>query len=277
MDNKQERPTDLKDSMRQHFSTISSAQRKWWPVLEELNQPVSDHLVEIARIEPGHRVLDIGTGIGEPALTAARVVGAKGFVAGVDLAPEMIAVARQRAEKSGLANIEFYLGDAEALNLPPLSFDAVLSRFAINLMPDIVSALQGMRALLLPGGRMAAAVLGTPEKQPSRMFMLRAIEDVLGPDYLVPMNPRDEEYFERVLSRAGYINVSVETVTSSYAYASLDDFIVMSMDLDLTATANPQARDALYESLRRSLWDFQSQDGRVTLVSENIFVVGTSA
>ena len=79
---------------------------------------MSDRLVELAGIRQGQRLLDVATGIGEPAVTAARKVGPSGRVTAIDLSPAMLAIARERAKENGLANIEFQEADAEFLKLP---------------------------------------------------------------------------------------------------------------------------------------------------------------
>jgi enediyne biosynthesis protein CalE5 len=92
-------------------------------------------LVELAGIRTGQRVLDIATGIGEPAVTAARAVGDKGYVTATDISPEMLAIGKQRAQHEGLKNIEFREGDAEMLDLPSSSFDGHL-QVGINVLTE---------------------------------------------------------------------------------------------------------------------------------------------
>ncbi len=103
--------------------------KTWWPVLEEGGQKLSDKLVDLVGVGSGSRVLDVATGIGEPAVTAARHVQPNGRVLAIDISPEMIAIGRERAEKLGLQHIiEFRESDAESLNPSDKSFDAVLCR-----------------------------------------------------------------------------------------------------------------------------------------------------
>src|SRR5690242_4514993 len=90
-------PRRFKSEQREAWSDVAPGWRKQWRVFEANAQRLSDRLVELARVGPGSRVLDVATGIGEPALTAARRVGPKGRVVATDLAPGMIAIVAERA------------------------------------------------------------------------------------------------------------------------------------------------------------------------------------
>ena len=68
----------------------------WWQVIEKGAQKINDRLIDLAKIKQGDKVLDLATGIGEPAVTAAKVVGSQGHVLAVDISPQMLAIARQR-------------------------------------------------------------------------------------------------------------------------------------------------------------------------------------
>lgn len=155
----------FKSDQSAQWSDVAPGWRKQWRVFEANAQRLSDRLVELARVEEGSRVLDVATGIGEPALTAARRAR-KGRVLATDLAPTMVEIARERAREEGLANVEARVADAEALDLPARSFDAATSRWGLMLMPNPLAALRGMRACLARGGRVAAAVWGTKDVVP---------------------------------------------------------------------------------------------------------------
>src|SRR5438093_7500299 len=114
-------PIQYKAGQRQLWDTVASGWKKWWPTQEQAAQPVSDRLVELAEIRPGYQVLDVGTGIGEPALTAAQHVGAAGHVVATDQAPQMLVIAQEHAVALGVQNVEFREMDAEALDFPDRS------------------------------------------------------------------------------------------------------------------------------------------------------------
>jgi SAM-dependent methyltransferase len=105
----------------------------------------------------GEHVVDVGSGAGLDSLIAARMVGLDGRVIGVDMAPAMLARARQGATASALQNVEFRDGYAEELPVPGGWADIVISNGALNLAPDKVAALGEMHRALKPGGRLQIA------------------------------------------------------------------------------------------------------------------------
>lgn len=159
-------PTAFKAQQSAQWSAVAQGWRRRWTTFEQGAQPLSDRLMELAHVAPGQRVLDVATGIGEPALTAARRIGPSGSVVAIDQAPQMLAVARERMEAAGVANIAFVEGDAETLVLEPASFDAVVSRWGLLFFQDPLGALAHFRASLISGGWLAAAIWGLPERVP---------------------------------------------------------------------------------------------------------------
>ena len=157
-------PTEYKATPREAWSAAAEAWRRWWRVFESGAQHLNERLVEFAGARPGHRVLDVAAGIGEPALTAARAVGAGGSVLATDISPAILRFAASEARRAGRSNITTKAMDGENLELDDASFDVVLSRVGLIYFPDQRRALTEMKRVLVPGGRVAAIVYSTADK-----------------------------------------------------------------------------------------------------------------
>ena len=152
-----------KEAERQSWNSVANNWQKWWKTIERGAEKVSRRLIELAEIKPGSRVLDIATGIGEPAITAANQIGNNGHILATDISPQMLSVAKQRATSLGLQNvIEFKEGDTETIDLPSSTFDAALCRWGLMLIPDPKAGLSNIYRSLVNGGHFAAAVWASP-------------------------------------------------------------------------------------------------------------------
>ncbi len=116
--------------------------------------------VERLDLSPGSRVLDVCCGSGASAIPAAEAVGKDGFVLGVDLAENLLQLARAKARQRGLKNIEFRQGDMLDLGLPDFHFDAVICVFGIFFVPDMQAAVRELWRRVRPGGNLAITTWG---------------------------------------------------------------------------------------------------------------------
>ena len=111
----------------------------------------------LGRLEPGERVLDLGSGTGTDSLVASLMVGSEGSVTGLDMTPEMLAKARAGAAELGAGNVTFVDGEAEQLPFEDTSFDVVISNGVIDLVPDKDAVFSELHRVLVPGGRIQIA------------------------------------------------------------------------------------------------------------------------
>ncbi len=111
----------------------------------------------LGRLEPGERVLDLGSGAGTDSLVAALMVGPSGRVTGIDMTPQMLAKARRAAAELGVGNVEFVEGEAEHLPFPDETFDVAISNGVVDLVPDKDAVFAELFRVLAPGGRLQIA------------------------------------------------------------------------------------------------------------------------
>ncbi|MGB0062223.1 class I SAM-dependent methyltransferase [Candidatus Binatus sp.] len=273
-------PEDLKIKGQQKAAWNDSAEgwKRWWPTFERAAQTVNDRLVELANVHPGNRVLDIATGSGEPALTAARAVGQAGRVVAVDMSPGMLAIARERVDAAGLKNVELVESDAEALKLDPHSFDAVLCRWGLMFMPDLDGVVRAMHRALKPGGRIATAVWSAADKVPMCGLARDAIQRITGitppPGAPNPTKLADTSILERALSAANFRDVTIERLIVTFDFPSPDAFAdfrgqiggTRAMLSKMPADVARQVRDAVVASAR----EYATAAGVVRLSNETI-------
>jgi SAM-dependent methyltransferase len=220
----------IKQAQRQLWDASAQGWMQTWKRVEEFGQPVSNKLVALAALKPGDFVLDVATGIGEPALTAARRIEPGGRVVGTDQSPGMLEMAAKRAREMGFMSVEFRESDGEALDFPDSHFDAVLCRWGLMFMPNLVTALTGIRRVLKPSGCFATSVWGPA---PACPLITAADEEVRRitqappppPGTPHPCNLADCDKLEQAFRQSGFRDVSHEPIDAVIAFKSADDFI----------------------------------------------------
>jgi SAM-dependent methyltransferase len=236
----------FKISQRQRWDNVAAGWKEWWKTVEIAAQKVNDRLVELAEIKPGQKVLDIATGIGEPAVTAARKLVAvaagsgnksdnndanRGHVLATDISTQMLAIAKQRAAVLGLQDvIEFREADAEILGLPDSSFDAVLCRFGLMFMPNLSTTLSHIFHALIAGGRFVFAVWAEASKIPFISFPMNIVMRELHipsppPGIPGPFALADISILQHALSNAGYTSIHFERLNVTFEFATVEDYI----------------------------------------------------
>lgn len=247
----------IKSDMRGSWNDSSTGWRKWWRIFEKAAQPVSDRIVALAQIGPGSRVLDIATGIGEPALTAARTVAPNGIVIATDLSRGMLEGARERAETAGIRNVIFREADAETLQIPERDFDAVLARWGLMFLPNLPGALGRVRELLVGGGRFAVSVWNKEETVPMMHLATDTARRLANippppPGALGPHRLADTAALGQTFREAGFKDFHVEPITVTFEFESPEQFAQFRAE-----TSSPFRRmmDGLDPEMRKRIQD----------------------
>lgn len=227
----------FKIGQRKNWDGAAAGWRKWWKTAEDGAQKITDKLVELAEIKSGNRVLDVATGIGEPAITAARIVGEKGYVLATDISPQMLAIGRERARSQGLQNIiEFKEGDAELVDLPNATFQAAICRWGLMFLPNLSIALSNIQKSLVSGGKFATAVWANPSKVPLISLSLSTVRKQLNippppPNVPSPFSLADVDAFTSTLSQAGFGGIHHESVEVTFEFNSPEDYVRYTQDI----------------------------------------------
>jgi ubiquinone/menaquinone biosynthesis C-methylase UbiE len=285
------RPTsnsdDFKAQQRQMWDNAATGWQTWWETIERGAQKVSDKIVELAEIKPGNRVLDIATGIGEPAVTAARRVKPNGKVVAIDISPKMLAIAKTRAKSLGLDDImEFRESDGEKLDLPDhtTKFDAVLSRFGLMFFPNLPAALVKIRQMLITNGRLSAAVWSTPSKVPLIDLAFASVLQQINAPAPPPGTPgpfalADIESLKQLFSQAGFKDIKVDTFQITFEFDSPESYTkhiqqTATRAHEMLANQAEEVKKHVWDSITEAVWQYADSHGRVNLDNEVICIVG---
>jgi len=208
----------IRENLREEWTgeRTVAAWRKWHAQIAAFTRGATDAILEAAQLRPGMRVLDLASGVGDPALSIAAEVGPSGRVTASDMGPGMISLAEKLARKKGLPNIEFREANAESLPFADASYDVLTCRFGIMFFPDLGKALRECFRVLKPGARAAFVAWGKKE-QP----FFAATAGILLKHVPVPPPPPDpdapnitmfgqSDRLRHALEAAGFINVHEE-------------------------------------------------------------------
>jgi len=205
---------------------------------------------------PGERLLDLGCGCAATTLELARRVGPDGSVAGVDVSPPMLELARQRATEAGVTHVTFHHADVGAAPLAELAggpVDGAFSRFGVMFFLDPVAAFANVAAALRPGGRMSLVVWQGVEANPWMFVPTLAAVGPLGSTW-VPAGPDDPGPFSlaepdrvrSILSSAGFTGVDLAGFSSgaSLRTEALDEDVARLLQIGPMRSAWDEADDS---------------------------------
>jgi SAM-dependent methyltransferase len=184
-------------------------------------------VIEAALLAPGERVLDVGCGCGATTLMGARAT-APGTALGVDLSEPMLAVARDRARSAGLDNAQFRVADAQSQAFEAHAVDIAISRFGVMFFDNPVAAFANIRGALRPDGRIVFVCwkdllenewLAVPG---AAILQYLPLPEAAPPGAPGPFAFADADHVRRILTAAGFTDVSVEVAHEPMLYTGLD-------------------------------------------------------
>ena len=278
-------PVQYKRTTRGQWQEAAAAWHRWGPALRRWLGPATDEMIDMARIGPGDRVLDVAAGAGDQTLMIAERVGPTGRVLATDIAPRILELARAAAARAGLGNVDTREMDGEELDLPAGSFDAVVSRVGLIYFPDQKKAVAGMHRVLAPGGRIAAIVYSTAERNgffsdPVAIIRRRANLGPPLPGQPGPFSLGKPEVLGSLFESAGFRDVDVRTVSAPLRLASAAECVQFERESfgalhqmlgGLSDAAKAEAWAEIEEALRR----YQKGDAGFEGPCELLIAVGT--
>jgi SAM-dependent methyltransferase len=266
-------PARYKTTTRDQWQEAAEAWHRWGPALEAWLGEATEVMLDLAGVGEGARVLDVAAGAGGQTLAAARRAGPAGAVLATDISPAILDHAAAAAAAAGLANVAVREMDGERLDVGPESFDAVISRLGLIYFPDQQRALTGALRALRPGGRLAAIVYSTPERNeffslPVSIIRRRAELPPPAPGQPGPFSLGAPGAIEAALERAGFADVEVRRVPAPLRLPSTADYVRFARESfgalhQMLAGLDEAGRAAAWDEIAEALARFEGPDGFV--------------
>jgi SAM-dependent methyltransferase len=252
-------PIKYKETTREQWQTAAEPWYRWGPTVEEWLGQATQTMLDMARVGPGSRVLDVAAGAGGQTIAAAKRVGESGYVLATDISSNILEFASQAARQADLANVvETRVMDGESLEeLEEGSFDVVISRVGLIYFPDQQKALASMRRALKPGGRIASVVYSTAENNkffsiPVSIIRRRAQLPPPLPGQPGPFSLGGAGVLEEVYRRADLREPQTSIVPSPLRLSSAAECVHFERD---SFGALHQMLSGLSESEREEIWE----------------------
>ena len=239
------------------------------------SRPVHEWLVKSAAPQPGQRLLEIAAGPGDTGFMAAPLLGPTGRLVSSDFAPNMVEVARKRGAELGIANVDYQVLDAQAMDLPDASFDAAICRWGYMLMPDPAAAFRETHRVLKAGGRLAFAVFTGPAENP---WVSIPVTVLRSESHLPPPSTEwtpgilalaDRARLQSLVDSAGFSSSSFENIDMAWTFPSKEDY--WSFLVQMTALGpvfrgmSDEAREKVRAEIDQRIAPFTGPDGKVAL------------
>lgn len=235
--------------------------QKWVEFIDETEATLevfNERLLERAGIVAGETVLDVGCGGGLNSIAIASLVGEAGRVTGVDISPQVIALAGARG--GHMTNLEFVEGDAARLSLEDGLYSLVFSRFGVMFFSDPVEAFINLRRALKPDGRMVFLCWRPMEENTWMQEPARAVWEIIPPDGPPPepdapgpFSLGDKNRVEALLGNAGFTSIDIEPLNVEMAIGPLTSAVEFFMKMGPASAAAADATDEQKSEIRNVL------------------------
>ncbi|HEX6277672.1 MAG TPA: class I SAM-dependent methyltransferase [Polyangiaceae bacterium] len=264
-------PEKYKRTTYTQWEEAAEAWHRWGPTIRAWLGPATERLLDLAKVAPGSRVLDVAAGAGDQTLDIAARVGAAGRVVATDISPAILAYAAAEAKARGMTQVSTRVMDGENLELEGQTFDVVVSRVGLIYFPDQLKALKGMHRCLVPGGRVAAIVYGPAEDNgffsvPVSIIRRRAALGPPLPGQPGPFSLSSRDAVTRLYEAAGFGDVRFERVKAPLRLPSAGDCLAFERESfgalhQMLSGLDTAGRAAAWDEVAEALQKFEGKDG----------------
>jgi SAM-dependent methyltransferase len=274
-----------KSTTRDQWDSAAEAWHRWGGLLNSWLGPATETMFDMASIKTGSRVLDVAAGAGEQTMTAAARVGEEGYVLATDLSAGILECAASHAAELGLSQVATQVLDGERLDeLEAGSFDAVISRVGMIYFPDQQKALAGMKHALRDGGKVAAMVYSTAERNgffslPVSIIRRHAQLGPPAPGQPGPFSLGDEGALSAALEKAGFQDVKSVTLDAPVRVSNAAECLAFEKESfgalhQMLGGLSEEGKAAAWAEVEEALCQFEGPDG-FEGPCEMIIAVGT--
>lgn len=260
--------------------------RKRADAVRTFGMPVSVWMIEQLHLQPGQRVLELAAGPGDTGFLATELIQPGGTLISSDASEAMLEVARDRAREQGVENVEFKQLQLEWIDLDAASVDAILCRWGLMFAPDPGAALQEMRRVLRPGGRVALAAWDEPERNPWATIPTRALMEL---GHVEPPDPNAPGMFvfakpgrlQELLENAGFTEVMVEALPVPREDSALELYLEETLDLsrpfaDVRATLSDEEWGRVEAKIAELAAPFAGPGGKLRFPASTLVAAATA-
>lgn len=254
---------EIREQQKQSWNKFSAGWKKWDEMTMDFLKPMGDEIIASIKLAGTHNILDIAAGTGEPGLTIAAMLNG-GEVTITDLSDDMLAIAKENAERRGISNIKTIACDVCELPFDDNSFDAISCRFGFMFFPDMQLAANEMARVLKPGGRIATSVWNIPEKN----FWVTATMGTINKNMeLPPLPPGAPGMFrcakpglmKEIFEKAGFKNIIEKEVASKLNSGTVETYWNMMTEIGAPIVAAlSKADEAMQQKIKKEVFELVS-------------------
>jgi SAM-dependent methyltransferase len=226
------------------------------------------------------RVLDVAAGTGDQTLLVAARIGPSGSILATDISATMLAAAEQNFRDAGLSNVTTLVSDAGALDLPEAEFDAAICRFGLMFVSDLPQALSRIHTALKPGGRIAALVWASRDRNPWMAAQVEVLNEIGHPpppqaSVLQAVSLGEPGKLDQALAAAGFRDVQTASVAVPRSYASVSEGLeamraTSPTQVELLRQLSDSERERYQAATQSRLAAFAAPDGHIVIPGEAI-------